>query len=151
MTRAKRAQALIPLRKRSCRSYFKCKHWLAAVWARHAQHHVAKSWVDAEQVELAFCRVTQMGLLRLLTNSAVTQRDALSRRQAWEVFEKLIADPRIRLISEPQGLETLWAAFSKRDDKSYLLWTDDYMAAFAQAANAEFVTFDRAFSKRYGS
>src|SRR5206468_2699329 len=82
---------------------------------------------------------------------AVTRSDALTRRQAWEVFEKLIADPRIRLIAEPQGIEPLWVAFSKRDDQSHLLWTDDYLAAFAQAANAEFVTFDRAFSKRHRS
>ena len=90
-----------------------------------------------------------MAFLRLLTNPAVTGTDALSRRQAWEVFEKLIADPRIRFIGEPQGLETLWVAFSKRDDKSHLLWTDDYVAAFVQAAEAELVTLDRGFKKRY--
>ena len=125
--------------------------WLAAVWARHSDHGAAKSWMDAEQGDIAFCRVTQMALLRLLTNPAVTKRDALSRRQAWVVFEKLIADSRIRLMGEPQGLESLWMAFSKRDDKSHLLWTDDYMAAFAQAADAEFVTFDRAFASIYAS
>ncbi|MBI4473743.1 MAG: PIN domain-containing protein [Acidobacteria bacterium] len=125
--------------------------WLAAAWARHSKHSAAKSWIDAEPGDLAFCRITQMSLLRLLTNPAITKDDALPRRQAWDVYEKFIADPRIRLIAEPQGLETLWAAFSKRDDKSHLLWTDDYMAAFAQASDAEFVTFDRALSKRYAS
>jgi len=125
--------------------------WLAAAWARHSKHSAAKSWIDAEPGDLAFCRITQMSLLRLLTNPAITKDDALQRRQAWDVYEKFIADPRIRLIAEPQGLETLWAAFSKRDDKSHLLWTDDYMAAFAQASDAEFVTFDRALSKRYAS
>jgi len=99
-----------------------------------------QDWVDTEQDELAFCRVTQMAFLRLLTNPAVTQRDVLSRRQAWEVFEKLIADPRIRFIAESPGIDTLWIAFSKRHDKSHLLWTDDYIAAFAQSADAELVT-----------
>ena len=125
--------------------------WLAAAWARHSEHNTAKIWVDEQHDDLAFCRVTQMGLLRLLTNPAVTERDALSRRKAWQVFDSLIADSRIRFLAEPQGLEPLWAAFSKRDDKSHLLWTDDYLAAFAQAAHAELVTFDRAFSKRYAS
>ena len=125
--------------------------WLAAAWSRHAQHDSAKDWVDTEQDELAFCRVTQMAFLRLLTNPAVTQRDVLSRRQAWEVFEKLIADPRIRFIAEPPGIDTLWIAFSKRHDKSHLLWTDDYIAAFAQSADAELVTFDQSLSKRYPS
>jgi hypothetical protein len=47
--------------------------WLAAAWSRHTRHGAAKSWMDAENGELAFCRVTQMALLRLLTNPAVTK------------------------------------------------------------------------------
>lgn len=81
----------------------------------------------------------------------VTDRDVLSRRQAWTVFEKLLAYLSIRQIDEPPGVETLWTAFSKRDDKSHLLWTDDYLAALTQAADAEFVTFDRACVQRYPS
>jgi uncharacterized protein len=123
--------------------------WLAAAWSRHSEHTIAKSWIDREPGDMVFCRVSQMALLRLLTNPAITKEDVLSRRRAWDVFEKLIADPRIRLLAEPQGLDPLWIAFSKREDKSHLLWTDDYLAAFAQAADAELVTFDRALSKRY--
>ncbi len=107
--------------------------------------------MDREGDELAFCRVTQMGFLRLLSNASVTQGDVLTRRQAWEAFERLNADSRVRFLAEPAGLEQIWRAFSKRDDKSHLLWTDDYLAAFAQAANAEFVTFDRGLHKRYAS
>ena len=125
--------------------------WLAAAWSRHSYHKIAKAWVDAEEGEIAFCRVSQMAFLRLLTNPAITKEDVLSRRRAWEVFEMLIADPRVRMLGEPQGLEPLWIAFSKREDKSHLLWTDDYLAAFAQAAGAELVTFDRPLSKRYTS
>ena len=125
--------------------------WLAAAWSRHSHHSQAKSWLDAEEGDIAFCRVTQMALLRLLTNPGITARDILSRREAWAVFEKFLADPRIRMIAEPQGLDLLWAAFSKRDDKSHLLWTDDYLAAFAQVADAEFVTFDGAFATRYAT
>jgi toxin-antitoxin system PIN domain toxin len=125
--------------------------WLAAVWGRHSRHATAKNWIDDEQDELAFCRVTQMALLRLLTNPTIMRHDVLSRRNAWEVYEKLIVDPRIHFIAEPQGLDAMWIAFSKRNDRSHLLWTDDYLAAFSQAAGAEFVTFDRAFRNRYAS
>jgi predicted nucleic acid-binding protein len=83
--------------------------------------------------------------------AATWSRHSKHRRRAWEVFEELFADPRIRVLAEPQGLEPLRKAFSKRQDKSHLLWTDDYLAAFAQASGAEFVTFDRALSKRYAS
>jgi toxin-antitoxin system PIN domain toxin len=125
--------------------------WLAAVWSRHSLHHKAKRWFDAEDDEIGFCRITQMGLLRLMTNPTITRNDALTRRQAWNLMEDLMSDPRVRYLAEPQGLVSLWAAFSKRDDKSHLLWTDDYLAAFAQAASAELVTFDRGFHKRYAS
>ena len=123
--------------------------WLAAAWARHSWHTAAKDWLEAEVGELGFCRVTQMSFLRLLTNPAIIREDALNRRQAWDIYAKLIADPRIRLIREPDNVEALWMTFSKRDDKSHLLWTDDYVAAFVQAAEAELVTLDRGFKKRY--
>ena len=125
--------------------------WLAAAWARHVHHPVAKAWVDAEDDELAFCRVTEMALLRLLTNPGVTGGDALTRRRAWDVVMSLQSDPRVRWLPEPRGLAPLWMAFSKRDDRSHLLWTDDYLAAFAQAAAAELVTLDARLHARYPS
>lgn len=125
--------------------------WLAAAWRNHSQHHIASDWMDAQDDDLAFCRVTQMGLLRLVSNPAITQDDVMTRRQAWDLVEQFMSDPRVRFLAEPQGLAQIWMAFSKRDDRSYLLWTDDYLAAFAQAAGIELVTFDRAFYKRYTS
>lgn len=123
--------------------------WLAAAWVEHAHHRVAKRWFDAEEDDLAFCRVTQMALLRLISNPAVVGRSVLSRREAWELVERFMADPRVLFLSEPEGLVPLWVTFSKRDDRDHMLWTDDYLAAFAQAANADLVTFDRAFHRRY--
>ncbi len=123
--------------------------WLAAAWARHEHHPIAKRWIDAEDDELGFCRVTQMALLHLITNPAVMQRDALSRRQAWDAVDWLMADPRTRFLIEPEGLVPLWLAFSKREDRNHLLWTDDYLAAFARAGNADLVTLERAFHARY--
>jgi hypothetical protein len=123
--------------------------WLAAAWARHEHHPVAKRWIDAAEDDLAFCRVTQMALLRLITNPTIMQRDAVSRRQAWDVVDRLMADPRTRFLNEPEGLPALWVTFSKRDDRNHLLWTDDYLAAFAHAARAELVTLERACRARY--
>jgi hypothetical protein len=93
--------------------------------------------MDAEEDHLAFCRNMQMALLRLVTNPAVTGRDALSRRQAWEMVERLMMDRRGGFLVEPDGLQPLWMASSKRDDTNNLLWTDDYLAAYAQAADAD--------------
>ena len=123
--------------------------WLAATWARHRHHGTAKRWLDDEDDDVAMCRVTQMALLRLVTNPAVVERDALTRRQAWDLVERLMTDPRVVFLTEPDGLVPIWVTFSKRDDRSHLLWTDDYLAAFAHAANVEFVTFDGGFRTRY--
>lgn len=125
--------------------------WLAAAWARHVYHPVAKRYVDGEEADMVFCRVTELAFLRLVTNRAVTGDDALTRRQAWDLLLALQADPRIKFVSEPRGLAPLWIAFSKRDDRSHLLWTDDYLAAFAQAVGAELVTLDAGLRARYPS
>ena len=125
--------------------------WLAAAWARHVHHAVAKRYVDAEDADMVFCRVTELALLRLVTNRAVTGEDTLTRRQAWNLLLTLQADPRIKFVPEPRGLAPLWVAFSKRDDRSHLLWTDDYLAAFAQTLSAELVTFDAGLRSRYPS
>jgi uncharacterized protein len=125
--------------------------WLAAAWARHSLHVVARRWIDAADDELAFCRVTEMALLRLLTNRAVTGSDVRTRRQAWDLVMTLQRDPRVRFLGEPPGLAPLWIAFSKRDDTDHLLWTDDYLAAFAQAADLDLATLDRGVRARYPS
>lgn len=123
--------------------------WLAATWVRHRHHGVAKAWLDQEEDDVAFCRITQIAFLRLVTNPAVTGRDVLTRRAAWELVDQVMADSRVRTLPEPDGLLALWMTLSKRDDRSHLLWTDDYLAAFAQSADADLVTMDRAFRTRY--
>jgi predicted nucleic acid-binding protein len=95
--------------------------------------------------------VTHVALLRLMTNPAVTGSDALSRREAWAAVDQLMADSRVRLLSEPETLVPRWKAFSKKDDRNHLLWTDDYLAAFAQAIDAELVTLDAVFRTRYSA
>ena len=125
--------------------------WVAASWGNHAQHRIVRDWLDDEHDDLAWCRVTQMAFLRLVSNPAVTGREARTRQEAWDSFHAFADDPRVRFLDEPDGLLPLWLSLSKRDDHSHQLWTDDYLAAFAQAAGATFVTFDAAVRSRYPS
>lgn len=125
--------------------------WLAAVWGRHAHNPVAAGWFGKEADDILFCRVTQMGLLRLLSNPAIMGEDAIDRSQAWRTFDQLWADERVLWADEPADLDAVWRAISARDDKSYQLWTDDYLAAFAQASDATLVTLDRKLPARYPS
>jgi hypothetical protein len=92
-----------------------------------------------------------MGLLRLLSNPAITGDDAIDRSQAWRTFDQLRADERVLWADEPAELDAVWRAISARDDKSHKLWTDDYLAAFAQVSDATLVTLDRELPGRYPS
>lgn len=123
--------------------------WLATVWGRHAHHPIVAEWFEGEAEEIAFCRVTQMGLLRLVTNPAVMGADAVDRSEVWRIYDQLRADERITWANEPAGLNEVWRAISARRDKSYRLWTDDYLAGFAQVSGATLTTLDRKLRARY--
>lgn len=125
--------------------------WLAAVWGRHRHHSAVVSWFDQQTDGVILCRVTQMSLLRLLSNPAVMGADVVSRGVAWSVVDQLRADSRVRWAEEPSHLEPVWRALSAWDDNSHKLWTDDYLAAFAQAADLTCATLDRGFVRRYPS
>jgi uncharacterized protein len=89
--------------------------------------------------------------MRLLSNPTVMRDDVVTRGGAWEVIDHLRADGRVKWIDEPVSLEPVWRALSARDDNSHKLWTDDYLAAFAQAAGIALATLDHAFPRRYPS
>jgi len=125
--------------------------WLAAVWGRHVHHPVAADWFGRETDDIVFCRVTQTGLLRLLSNPAIMGDDAIDRSQAWRIYDQLWADERVLWADEPAELDAVWRAISARADKSHKLWTDDYLAAFAQASDATLITLGRKMPARYPS
>jgi uncharacterized protein len=125
--------------------------WLAAVWGRHAHYPVASEWFNRQADDLVFCRVTQLGLLRLLSNPAIMGGDAVDRSHAWRLFDQLWSDERVLWADEPNELDAVWRAISARDDKSHKLWTDDYLAAFAQASDLTLATLDRKLPSRYPS
>ena len=125
--------------------------WLASSWRNHESHERVTAWVQRASEGLAMCRVTQMGFLRLSTVSAIAGADTLTRREAWRALDELHLQPNVVWLDEPLGLERMWRALSAGDDRSHKLWTDDYLAAFAQAAHLTLVTLDRSFVKRYPS
>jgi hypothetical protein len=125
--------------------------WLAALWSRHVHHPAVKTWFDQQSQSLVLCRVTQMSLLRLLSNPTVLGTDVASRSAAWDVIDTLQTDKRVTWSDEPAHLEPIWRTMSARDDNSHKLWTDDYLAAFAQAGQLTLATLDGAVAKRHPS
>jgi predicted nucleic acid-binding protein len=57
--------------------------WLALTYGRHIHHATAARWLDGlTDASLYFCRFTQLGLLRLLTNEQVMAASVLNQRRA---------------------------------------------------------------------
>jgi toxin-antitoxin system PIN domain toxin len=125
--------------------------WLAATWGRHVHHSVARRWFDEQSDDLLLCRVTQMSLLRLISNPAIMGDDVVTRSEAWRVLDQFWSDSRVLWADEPDQLEAVFRAISARRDNSHKLWTDDYLAAFAQASGAVLATLDTKLKYRYPS
>lgn len=119
--------------------------WLALASRRHIHALACGTWLNSIQSGHAvFCRVTQMGLLRLLTQHSVMGSDVLSSRAAWETYRTILADERIQFVPEPFTLEQEWRKLTVHDQPSPKIWTDAYLIAFARAAGMQLVTLDRA-------
>ena len=122
--------------------------WLAIAFSDHVHHTKARDWFDRQSNSTcAFCRITQLALLRHLTNSNIMGKFVLSQRDAWQNFDKLLADPRIVFLPEPAAIEARFRSVTQSKSPSHERWTDAYLAAFASGAGAELVTFDQGFKK----
>jgi toxin-antitoxin system PIN domain toxin len=120
--------------------------WVALASDRHFHHGRARDWfATIGEAGAAFCRVTQMGFLRLLTNSRVMGEDVLSQRQAWSVYEDLARDARVIFALEPPDVEPAWKKLTQGAFRAASLWTDAYIAALALLHSFQVVSFDREF------
>jgi toxin-antitoxin system PIN domain toxin len=120
--------------------------WLAMAWRNHAFHKAAKKWFHGFEGVCCFCRVTQMGFLRLTTNRKILGGNVLTQAEAWLAYRRLLGDPHVVFREEPASVETEWQTLSSRADPASKRWTDDYLAAFASVAGLRLVTFDQGFS-----
>ena len=122
--------------------------WLALAAEGHIHHVPARAWFSAQpDLAVAFCRITQMGLLRLLTNAGVMGRAPRTIVQAWETFAHLRAGRRLVFATEPDGLEFAWRQLMTQAGVGPSSWTDSYLAAFAEAYSYSLVTFDAGFQR----
>jgi toxin-antitoxin system PIN domain toxin len=120
---------------------------LPLTYGAHAHHAVALAWLDTLQREgdVVLCRVTQLGLLRLLNNPVAMGADVQSSAEAWKTIDALLADERFRFDDEPEGFEIPFRALSTPLSHQPKRWQDTYLAAFAIASDIELVTFDTGF------
>jgi len=122
--------------------------WLALADENHQHHRRARHyWEEESAVRLAFCRVTMLGFLRLVTHPKVMNDQPFSPRQAWQAYQAFRALPEVEFLNDSSTLEEPLSAWAGQPDFPSTLWTDAYLAALALSTNARLVSFDSDFHR----
>lgn len=122
--------------------------WMALAVPEHAHFQLAIRWWEETQGRTAFCRLTQLGLLRLLTTSAAMNGKPLSGSDAWAIYDRFFQDDRVIFLKEPVPIERLFREKSCHFTASPKVWADAWLLAFAEASGGRLITFDRALAAR---
>ena len=122
--------------------------WLALGVPDHPRHRRARHyWHQESGRELAFCRITALGFLRLTTNPVVMGDEPLTVPEAWQAYQDFRRLPEVSFAPEPAGCERFLESWATEATPSRHHWTDAYLAAFATEGTFRLVTFDRDFTR----
>ena len=122
--------------------------WLALSSEDHVHHDVARQyWENHASEEIAFCRLTMLGLLRLTTNSSVMAGRPFTPSEAWLLYRGFRKQDGVILLEEPSNYEVRMAAWSDQKDFSSQRWTDCALASWAYETKSRMVSFDSGFSR----
>lgn len=120
--------------------------WLALADPDHEHHPRARHYWETEAArEIAFCRITMLGFLRLLTNARVMRGDPLTPVEAWRAYRAFTALPEVCFLDESLLVEPQFANWTGQPDFAAHRWTDAWIAATAQVRTARVVSFDSDF------
>ena len=122
--------------------------WLALTDERHVHHQAARLyWNEQRADHIAFCRVTMLALLRLVTHTQVMSGSPFTHDEAWNIYRTYRNLPIIRFLNEADNLETILSSLTADPAFPHRLWTDAYLAAFAIASGSRLVSFDADFER----
>jgi uncharacterized protein len=122
--------------------------WLALAAPEHVHAAAARRWWENESNHIVFCRITQLGFLRLITTASAMDGKPLSMTEAWSVHDRLFEDDRVGFVTEPPEVEMRFRKYTAHRAASPKLWADAWLLAFAQVAQGTLITFDRALAAR---
>jgi toxin-antitoxin system PIN domain toxin len=122
--------------------------WVALILDSHTGHERADGFfAKLARDQVWFCRFTQIGFLRMLTNRSVMGPQLLTQQKAWQLYDRLCQDERIRYLSEPLALEPRFRRLTQGRLPAHKAWSDAYLAAVAGEAGLTVITFDRDFRR----
>ena len=88
--------------KASCGDLPDVNVWLALAVNQHPHHDAAAAYWSGHQAgPVWFCRVTMLGLVRLLSNPKVMGEQALDLKQSLATYQRFAALPEIGWHAEP--------------------------------------------------
>ena len=126
--------------------------WLILSLEAHPFYKLASDWMQTlpkGRTRLLFCRVTQLGLLRLLTNPSVMGKKVLTTSKALGILDRWNEDPRVDFAIEPKGLESAFRqsleGFANKPATKVIM--DAYLVGFAVVEKATLVSFDKGLCK----
>lgn len=121
--------------------------WLALIDPDHAHHARARRyWEHEAAAEIAFCRVTMLGLLRLLTHSRVMHGAPFTPAEAWDAYRAFAVLPEVCFVEDSLAAEKRFELWSRAPGFAAHRWTDAWIAALAASAGARVVSFDSDFT-----
>jgi toxin-antitoxin system PIN domain toxin len=122
--------------------------WLALVAEGHVHHLTGRDWFATQSdASVAFCRISQMALLRLLTNPHAMGGSPRTIARAWEIFTDLRRDRRVVFATDQERVDEIWRQCMTQPSVGPSSWTDAYLAALAQTHSYSLVTFDTGFKR----
>jgi toxin-antitoxin system PIN domain toxin len=120
--------------------------WIAIACSVHAKHTIAREWFHGLRADqIWFCRFTQIGFLRLLTNPAVTGKHIQTQEQAWSTYDQFLQNARVGYVDEPLGVSAAFRGLASARQPATKGWADAYIAAVALQSGLAIATFDRDF------
>ena len=122
--------------------------WLALATPEHALAPNARRWWELEGGNIAFCRFSQMGLLRLVTTAAAMDSRPLTMAEAWKLYDRFFVDDRVLFVPEERNTESIFRKKTTGQAASPKLWADAWLLATADAAGGRLITFDKALASR---
>lgn len=120
--------------------------WLALADPDHQHHRRARQYWETEAApELAFCRLSMLGLLRLLTHSKVMRGSPFTPAEAWQGYRTFLALPEVSFLPENPRVEPQFTAWTDSVAFASHRWTDAWLAALAFTTGSRLVSFDSDF------
>jgi toxin-antitoxin system PIN domain toxin len=121
--------------------------WLALAHPGHTHHQAARTYWSGAPLQLAFCRASMQGFLRLVTQPAVMGEAVHTAEEAWSIYQAHLASGRVVFLPEPAKAEEQLRRYTLRQGFHTRDWTDAWLASLAVTASCRMVSFDSGFTQ----